>query len=165
MNLESLGILIADPERAARESVARALRNVGAEVQTVSTGADVLFLCEERPPDVLIMELGLPDIDGFEVCERIRRELGEASLTIIVTTRPDDEMTHTNMGPMVRFAGGDYFIAKPSDPMLIVCLLSDLVHGSSTEEFFASPTHPARAIWPTSRAHSHALVNECFVTP
>ncbi len=159
MNLESLRILIADPDRTACESIARSLRDVGAEVQTVSTGTDVMFLCEERLPDVLITELRLPDFDGFELCERIRHEVREASLTIIVTTRPDDEMTKTYLGPMIRFVGADYFLSKPSDPMLIACLLSDLVRGCTTKSWLPTPSHPARAIWPTLRAYSPALIS------
>jgi CheY-like chemotaxis protein len=154
VNLESLRVLIADPERISCQAVARTLRQVGAEVRTVASGTDALLFCEGNLPDVLITEVHLPDFDGFELCERIRRLLRDPSPTIVVTTRPDDEMTQTYLGPMVRFVGGDYFIAKPADPMLVVCLLSDLFNSENQVEASNRPIHPARATWPTSRSYS-----------
>ncbi len=154
MNTEPLRILLADPETGTRETIRRTLECAGFNVQTVTTGADVLVMCEVEPPDVVIMELHLPDMDGFDVCERVRHEVHDSDVTIIVTTEPDDDMTRAYLGPMVDFAGGDYFLAKPCDGKLIATLLVDMVHPAHPQSTPKAAASPTRAVWPTTRSYS-----------
>ena len=97
------------------------------------------------------MDVQLPDMDGFEVCECVRRETRGSDLTVIITTEAIDQMTRAYLGQMVDYVDGDYFFAKPCDGKLLVQLLDDLAekaHDMSEDRRSISPTH---VVWPTSR--------------
>jgi DNA-binding response OmpR family regulator len=65
-------ILVVDDDAAVRRSIDRALRLEGYDVVTVPSGGEALEALAQAPPDALILDLGLPDLDGLEVCKRIR---------------------------------------------------------------------------------------------
>src|SRR5262245_43899080 len=65
------------PARYARTEV---LRRAGFEVAEASTGAEALRLVVEERPDLVLLDVNLPDLDGFEVCRRIREQLGTLTL-------------------------------------------------------------------------------------
>ena len=80
----------------------------------------------------------------------MRPFLGDADLTVIITTDASDEMTHSYLGQMVEYSGGDYFFAKPCDLNLILTLLNDLaVEGGPVKER-AGAAFPTIVTWPTS---------------
>lgn len=144
-------ILLADPEPNSRLYLRQHLEDRGFCVVTAETGEDVILLCDISPPDVLILDVHMPDRDGFEVCEYVRHETRGAEPTIIIATEPTDEMTRNYLGPMVEFAGGDYFVAKPCDPHLLAQLIDDIVGCSETTGDGMTTAFPTRAVWPTSR--------------
>jgi len=111
----------------------------------------VLLLCDLHPPDVLIMDVRLPDMDGFELCERVRRETRDLDLTIILTTEASDDMTRAYFGQMVDYAGGDYFVAKPCDRKLLLKLLDDLAAEPAGNKRQAVKVFPTHVTWPTTR--------------
>ena len=83
-------------------------------------------MCDMAPPDILIMDVHLPDMDGFDVCEYVRHETRDCELTTIIVTDVDDEMTRTYLGQMAEYVGADYFLAKPCDGKLLVKLVDSL---------------------------------------
>ena len=119
-------ILVADEEDLSRNALRHHLVDAGYQVCTTTSGEDVVMLCDVDPPDVLIVDVHLPDMDGFEVCERVRHETGDMAMTVIITTDASDDMTHSYLAQMVEYAGGDYFFAKPCDLNLLLTLLDDL---------------------------------------
>jgi len=119
-------VLLADDDIAARLGLRRQLEDAGYPVSAVSSGRDAILLCDIDPPDVLIMDVRLPDLDGFEVCERIRHDTRGADLTVILVTEPADDMTRSYLGQMVEYAGADYFLVKPCDGHLLVQLVGDV---------------------------------------
>ncbi len=127
MNRKMTRIMLLEPHLATRHTMHRALDAAGFEVSTATTAADALLDCGTGAPDIFVLELHVPDMDGFELIERIRRETRETDPIIIVTTEPDDDMTRAYLVPMVDFVGGDYFFAKPCDGKLLVGLMEALV--------------------------------------
>ena len=124
-------ILLADSHPSCCSALKRHLEDVGYPVRCSTSGQDVILQCDIAPPDILIMDVHLPDMDGFEVCEYIRHETRDAELTTIIVTDVDDEMTRTYLGQMADYVGADYFLAKPCDGHLLVTLVDTLArqHG------------------------------------
>jgi DNA-binding response OmpR family regulator len=93
------------------EAIGRGLETVLAErgfvVQRCSRGGAALVAADADRPDLVLLDLGLPDIDGVEVCRRLRR--GSPSLPIVVLTARDAEMDIV----LGLNAGADDYIAKP----------------------------------------------------
>ena len=149
MTRNPLRILLAEPLPAMRETVRRSLESIGLEVDTVETAEEAVQACESDPPDILITELHLPDMDGFDLCSFIRHENREDDVTIIVLTEADDDMTRAYLGPMVDFAGGDYFLAKPCDGKVLAHLIQDLADEPDTSTRKRKTTFPTHRAWPT----------------
>ena len=66
-------VLVVDDEKSISELITTSLRFVGFEVRTAATGAEALRVAEEFKPHALILDVMLPDLDGFEVCRQIGR--------------------------------------------------------------------------------------------
>jgi DNA-binding response OmpR family regulator len=93
------------------EAIGRGLENVlverGFTVQRCTHGGRALVAVDAERPDLVLLDLGLPDIDGVEVCRRLRR--GSPGLPIVVLTARDAEMDIV----LGLNAGADDYIAKP----------------------------------------------------
>ncbi|UJA18820.1 response regulator transcription factor [Thermoleophilia bacterium SCSIO 60948] len=100
-------ILICEDERGMASFLDRGLGSRGYSTKVVSDGASALAIASDADFDLLILDLGLPDIDGFSVLRELRRR-GEGLPVIILTARDDS-------GDMVSGldAGGDDYITKP----------------------------------------------------
>jgi len=100
-------LLLAEDDAEIAELMVRALRRDGYEIDWVSTGVDLFDRLDAVPVDVLVLDLGLPDGDGIEVCRRIRRS--DARLPILIVTARTDELD-----VVVGFdAGADDYLGKP----------------------------------------------------
>ncbi len=79
-------ILAVDDERDVSDLVAFQLTRAGCTVVTAATGRQALERVHARKPDLIILDLMLPDIDGFGVCEILRRQPATATIPIIILT-------------------------------------------------------------------------------
>lgn len=147
MKRKPLVVLIADHDRSSRESLGCHLANGGYEVRSVASGEDAIFQCDVDPPNVLILDVNLPDLDGFEVCERIRHDTRDLDLTVILITDSDDDMMRCYLDQMVEYAGGDYFFVRPFDHVAIRQLIDDIGFVAAD----GRRRHPTHARWPTAR--------------
>ena len=100
-------VLVVDDEPNIRELVQIALNFHGFAVTTSATGADALQLTEAYRPDLIVLDVLLPDIDGFEVCRRLRSVANDVPV-IFLTAR--DATADTVTGLTI---GGDDYITKP----------------------------------------------------
>jgi two-component system, OmpR family, response regulator len=100
-------LLVVDDEPFLRDAVAASLRFLGFDVTTADTGTGALRLARTRRFDLLVMDVMLPDTDGFEVVRRLRRE-GSGVPVIFLTARDtqDDKVTGLTLG-------GDDYLTKP----------------------------------------------------
>ena len=65
-------ILVVEDDAELRELVERRIRDTGYEVRTASTGTEALTRVAEKTPDVMLLDIMLPELDGLEVCRRLR---------------------------------------------------------------------------------------------
>ena len=100
-------LLVVDDEPFLRDAVAASLRFLGFEVATAETGADALRLARDQPFDLVVLDVMLPDTDGFDVVRRLRRD-GCHVPVIFLTARDtqDDKVTGLTLG-------GDDYMTKP----------------------------------------------------
>lgn len=100
-------VLLAEDDDTISEPLARALRREGYDVDVCADGRQALESAESTTPDLVILDLGLPYIDGLEVCRRIRQS-GITSPVLILTARGDEVDTVVGLD-----AGADDYVTKP----------------------------------------------------
>src|SRR5688572_3104219 len=109
-------VLIVEDEPDIRDLVAFHLAREGYAVTTASTGTEALRQVAAARPDLLLLDLMLPEIDGLEVCRRLRRDPAAATLPIIMLTAKGDEVDRI-VGLEV---GADDYVVKPFSPKELV---------------------------------------------
>ncbi len=102
-------IAIVDDDAAIRTALGRALRMENYDVELFEDGASALKTIQLRAPDAIVLDLQLPDIDGLEICRRIRRS-GDATPILMLTAR--DAVNDRVAGLDV---GADDYLVKPFD--------------------------------------------------
>jgi two-component system response regulator MprA len=100
-------LLIVEDDRDLRELLARGLEEEGFDVRAVALGGDALRSAREREPDALVIDIGLPDTDGRDVCQALRAG-GSRAPVLFLTAR--DAVTDRLAGFS---AGGDDYVVKP----------------------------------------------------
>ena len=100
-------VLVVDDEPNIRELVQVALKFHGCAVSTAASGTDALRQAESARPDLIVLDVVLPDIDGFEVCRRLRAGGNEVPV-IFLTARDTSSDTVTGLA-----LGGDDYVTKP----------------------------------------------------
>jgi len=100
-------ILVVDDESSISELISTSLRFVGFDVRTAATGSQALTIAEEFKPHALILDVMLPDQDGFEVCRQLRSE-GHTVGVLFLTAKDtvDDKIAGLTIG-------GDDYVTKP----------------------------------------------------
>lgn len=108
----ALEVLIVEDHRDARTTMRMLLTlHHGHVVHEAADGASALRIALENPPEVALIDVGLPDMSGYEVARRIRAALGPAIVLVAVTGygSPDDRR-------LAHDAGFDFHLVKPVDP-------------------------------------------------
>lgn len=115
-------ILLADDNRDALDSLATLLQCDGHEVHTAADGAEALEVAAVCRPDVVLLDIGMPKLDGYEVARRIRAEpWGKSAVLIALTGWGQDEDRRRS-----REVGFDSHLVKPLDPEALSTLLARL---------------------------------------
>ncbi len=109
-------VLIVEDEPDIRDLLVFHLEREGFQVAKARTGAEALRLLAHTPPDLLLLDLMLPEIDGLEVCRRLRRDPATASLPIVMLTAKGEEVDRI-LGLEL---GADDYIVKPFSPKEVV---------------------------------------------
>lgn len=102
-------ILLVDDELAIQRSVVPLLRSRGFDVEAASTAKDALAAVEDRVPDLIILDLGLPDMNGLVVCDRVRERW---DVPIIVLSARSTEREKV----LALDRGADDYVTKPFGP-------------------------------------------------
>ena len=109
-------VLFVDDDSATRAGYAAHLARCGYDVKPVGTGGEALVLASTWVPSVIVLDLGLPDIDGWEVARQLKAGARTGAIPIIALTGSD--LPHERVSAMR--AGCDRHLAKP-------CVPADLV--------------------------------------
>lgn len=94
----------------------------GLEYRTALTGASALQQAGRAPPALIVLDLMLPDMDGFEICRRIKNDPRTAHVPIIILTALDNESSRQEG---LRCGASEY-LTKPFDPEILLDRLSRL---------------------------------------
>jgi two-component system alkaline phosphatase synthesis response regulator PhoP len=119
-------ILVVEDESSIASFVSLYLKNAGYAVKTASTGADALSLAAAQEPALIVLDLMLPDIDGLEVCKRIRQS---SDVPILMLTARDEDVDKI-IGLEV---GADDYLTKPFNPRELVARIKSILRRSGPE--------------------------------
>ncbi len=118
-------ILVVEDEASIASFVALYLKNAGYGVRAVSTGHAALALAAAEPPALIVLDLMLPDIDGIEVCRRIRQR---SDVPILMLTARDEDVDKI-IGLEV---GADDYLTKPFNPRELVARVKSILRRSTS---------------------------------
>src|SRR4051812_48575395 len=107
MPMKGPRLLIVEDDRELRQLLTRGLAEEGFDVRAVALGGEALRSARERAPDAIVIDIGLPDTDGRDVCQALRAE-GATAPVLFLTAR--DAVTDRLAGFS---AGGDDYVIKP----------------------------------------------------
>ena len=139
MHLLRVGVCEDDPEL--RSVLARSLEYEGMQIQMTATGHEAVESYSADPPDVIVMDIGLPDADGRDVCQALRAR-GTAAPVLFLTAR--EALTDRLSG---FHAGGDDYLTKPFalDELLVrIRALARRAEPSAAEQPSGLVLDPAR---------------------
>ena len=122
-------ILIVDDERAIREGLKMTLSSEGFEVRTARDGDDALKKIAERKPDLVLLDVMMLRMNGFLVCEAIRKE--DNLLPVIFLTAKDSE---TDQVRGIGLGADDYISKDCSDAVMLACIRRSLSRSKSIVE-------------------------------
>jgi phosphate regulon transcriptional regulator PhoB len=105
-------VLIVEDEPDIRELVVHHLKREGYQVSAASSGEEALRQVQAAPPDLVLLDLMMPAMDGLEVCRRLRQDPATVSLPIVMLTAKGDEVDRV-LGLEI---GADDYIVKPFSP-------------------------------------------------
>jgi DNA-binding response OmpR family regulator len=138
---EKAKILIVDDEREFTELMETILNSEGFNVAKAFDGPEALSLIKEESPDIVLLDIGMPVIDGFKVCEMLRREPTNAKLPILMLTGLN---TESDIVQALQ-AGADDYIAKPFETSELLVKVKKLL-GEARLGKLPSSYHP-RTDW------------------
>jgi two-component system, sensor histidine kinase len=124
VNPPALHILLIEDDADARDALAALLELDGHRVSATGDGAHGVDLAKTSTPNVAVIDIGLPGLDGYEVARRIRAILGRPPVLIALTgySMPEDRQRAAD-------AGFDDHVVKPVDPADLSRLLAKLAQG------------------------------------
>jgi DNA-binding response OmpR family regulator len=118
-------ILIVDDEPEFAELLEYRLADCGFEFKTATNSTDALNLAWENPPDLILLDLLLPDLDGLSVCEIFARHPATQHIPIIMITAVGSDTTRFS----AQVAGARQFFSKPVDFAELRTSIQDLLRG------------------------------------
>jgi two-component system, OmpR family, alkaline phosphatase synthesis response regulator PhoP len=119
-------VLVVEDEASIASFVSLYLKNAGYDVQMAETGEDALSKAEAHQPSLIVLDLMLPDIDGIEVCRRLRRR---SDVPILMLTARDEDVDKI-IGLEV---GADDYLTKPFNPRELVARVKSILRRATPE--------------------------------
>ena len=131
LNQTTQRILVVDDENSISELIATSLKFVGFDVRTAASGAQALQIAQEFKPHALILDVMLPDQNGFEVCRQLRSE-GHDVWVLFLTAKDSTEDKIAGLT-----IGGDDYVTKPFSLEELVARLRALLRRTGVTEVIA----------------------------
>lgn len=141
-------LLIVEDNTELLELLRLCFKQAGLSVSTAATGLEALKKARSVSPDVILLDLVLPELDGFAVCEALRRGEETSSIPIIMLTGLTSDLT--------RYAGmesgADEYVTKPASPEQLLPRIKHWLRQSKPRERSSAHARPARSA-PSGVAH------------
>ena len=115
-------ILIVDDSPEIVMSLSTLLQMSGNTTQAAQNGEEAISMAEQFRPEVILLDLGLPKVDGFEVCRRIRQQAWGKDMAIVALTG----MGHDEARTKTLESGFDMHLVKPLDPEILFVVLASI---------------------------------------
>ena len=141
----SARVLVVDDDPTIAEVVSDYLRDAGLEPRHAADGPSALLLAEAWQPDIVVLDLMLPGLDGLEVCRRLRQATdGRHPLPVIMLTALSEESERVQGLE----AGADDYVTKPFSPRELALRVQAVLRraGAAGSAVAAPPPRPARRI-------------------
>jgi DNA-binding response OmpR family regulator len=119
----ALRIIVADDERDTVVTLSAILADEGHTVVQSFSAVQALRHVAEQPADVLIVDISMPGVSGYEVAREVRRMYGDQGPTLIAIS---GQWTGQTDRMLANLAGFDYFLEKPCEPKVLIGLLAPL---------------------------------------
>lgn len=133
--MQGTTILVVEDDRAISDAISGYLRAEGFMVYTAFDGPDALIQARAFHPDLMILDIRLPGIDGIEVCRRLQREL---DLYVIMLSAQSDEINKV-VGLAV---GADDYLTKPFSPRELLLRVRAVLRRNRSTSAWAYPQEP-----------------------
>jgi two-component system, OmpR family, phosphate regulon response regulator PhoB len=118
-------VLVVDDDADIRDLVAFKLGQAGHEVRVVEDGAAALSLAAQWLPDLIVLDIAMPGLSGYDVCKRLRQDPALAATRVIMLTART-QATFSTLGYM---AGADLYLTKPFSPRELVDRVAAMLAG------------------------------------
>lgn len=133
-------IIVVDDEPTISEVVARYLARAGYDTRVASDGARGLALHAERPADLIVLDVMMPNVSGVEVLRRLRLEPGESPAVIMLTARGEESDRIAGLA-----LGADDYVVKPFSPRELVARVDAVLRRARPAQETAAPVEPIEA--------------------
>lgn len=120
---DSRTVLVAEDEPDVRNLIAFKLTTAGFKVSTAANGRKALSMIERTPPDLMILDVAMPELSGIDVCRAVRSTVRTRALPVIMLTA----RTHVQQEHEGLMAGADLYLRKPFSPRELVAQVWDLL--------------------------------------
>ena len=126
----AIKVLVVDDDPQTLQLMSHIVRAQGYEVTTAISGAEALQQVSASRPDVMLLDVMMPEMDGVEVCRRLRANKSYADLPILLLTALAEPGNHADG----LLAGADDYIAKPVDPVSLVARIKSVLRRSRSDQ-------------------------------
>jgi PAS domain S-box-containing protein len=123
-------VLNVDDYEAGRYATSRVLRQAGFEVHEAATGTDALRMVESEHPDLVLLDVNLPDVDGFEVCRQIKTAPETSAVPVLYLSAAYRTAEHRVQGLDL---GADGYLTQPVEPRELVATVNALLRSREVE--------------------------------
>jgi signal transduction histidine kinase len=152
MDNENCLVLVVDDRDATRYMTERTLRQAGFRTMQAAGGEDALAIAKAENPGVIVLDINMPDIDGYEICRRLREDESTAAMAIIQMSATFESAEHQVRGLE---GGADTFLVAPVEPTVLVATVRAMLRLRQAEtrlrefdrrkdEFLATLAHELR---------------------
>jgi two-component system alkaline phosphatase synthesis response regulator PhoP len=120
---KTLKVLVVDDEPDVVEILSYNLTRENYKVYKAYNGSDGLRVAHEVHPDLVIMDIRMPGVNGIEACRQMKQDADTRDIPVLFLTADADEYTTMNAIE----AGGDHFITKPIRPQILMGMIAELI--------------------------------------
>lgn len=138
MDKNGVKVLVVEDEASIRKFIVINLERSGFVIYEADTGEKGLELAANYKPDVLVLDVMLPGVDGFEVCKRVRRDMPDIAI-IMLTARTQDADKITGLE-----LGADDYMVKPFNPLELIARINTILRRTSSGRAQVSSSIPFR---------------------
>lgn len=119
-------ILVVDDEADQVEALSYRLRKLGYDAATASSGEQALESATSVVPDLILLDLGLPDLNGFDVCQQLGDNATTCGVPVIILSGMETD----DVVRRARSAGCAYYLRKPYDPNVLLTLIQNTLESA-----------------------------------